>query len=92
MRKAVLDRGKESMEWDLRGTFQEALAKIADEALPGWVRRAYVRVLREVPFFDDEMRLLLEERYATLPPGPVRDDLTDVVLQAHHAHLKDSAD
>jgi hypothetical protein len=91
MKKAVLEQGRENMAWDLHGTFRKALAKIADDTLPGWARSAYVRVLREVPFFDDEMRRLLEECYAALTPGPVRDDLTEIVLQAHHAHLKDSA-
>lgn len=92
MKKAVLEQGRESMRRDPHGTCRRTLAKIEDDTLPTWVRRAYVRVLREVPFFDDDMRLALEECYATLPPGPVRDDLTDIVLQALHAHLKDAAE
>jgi len=63
--------------------FLGMLEKVADVGIPRWLRLAYLDAMREVSF-TKQMREDLEEVYATIEPGAVRDAMTLVVERAHH--------
>lgn len=89
MRNGMREAAIRGLNLDVEKYFKAILAQIMDDDSPQYARMTLVSVLDMVPFNVERYQLLCDV-YETLPDGPLRMRMTDVVASAYHQVRMDS--